>query len=327
MSRLAVFAGALMCVAVSIAAEGGEPGSDNQQQTAPNPPPHQGQFYFGPVTVTVMPSGLVAAQKELAFWESIKVSRDPEDFEDFLKRFPDSEFASLARRRLRALKSASAPAVPPSAGAEAEWTIGDRRELQRALRALGHFQGEPDGGFGSGTRAAIAQFREFDGLDESGAMTAAERAIVLNMAQRLAVLLDQPPNSPEGLAATSIRSAAQRYARAWSLDKGRGTNANPAEAAYWYALAAADGEAKAFTNLGTLVARGWDEAKPAPAAAAVLWWAAAARGEPTAMLNLGALYERGIGVAPDPVRARAWYQRAAERNLAAARAALKRLGA
>jgi TPR repeat protein len=325
MSRLAVVTGALMYLALAIPAEGADPAADGQQPAAPNPPPHLGQFYFGPVTVTVMPSGLVAAQKELAFWESIKTGRDPEDFEDFLKRFPDSEFASLARRRLAKLKPA--PAAPPSAGAEAEWTIGDRREVQRALRALGHFQGEPDGGFGSGTRAAIAQFREFDGLAESGAMTAAERAIVLNMAQRLAVLLDQPPNSPEGVAATSIRSAALRYARAWSLDKGRGTNPNPAEAAYWYALAAADGEAKAFTNLGTLVARGWDETKPTPAAAAVLWWAAAARGEPTAMLNLGALYERGIGVAPDPVRARAWYQRAAERNLAAARAALKRLGA
>ena len=45
------------------------------------------------------------------------------------------------------------------------------------------------------------------------------------------------------------------------------------------------------------------------------------------MYNLGVLYERGIGVTADPVRAKAWYQRAAAHNHPEARAALKRLGA
>ena len=103
--------------------------------------------------------------------------------------------------------------------------------------------------------------------------------------------------------------------------------ADPAEAAYWYALVAADGEAKAFTNLGTLIARGWGATKPDPVAAGLLWWVAAARGEAIAMFDEGVLYERGIGVTDDLVRARAWYERAAARNHSGARDALKRFGA
>ena len=99
------------------------------------------------------------------------------------------------------------------------------------------------------------------------------------------------------------------------------------EAAYWYRLAAADGEAKALTNLGILMARGQGIASPDPEAARLLWWDAAAQGEAIAMFNLGAMYERGIGVAADADTARKWYERAAARNHPQARAALKRLGA
>jgi TPR repeat protein len=43
------------------------------------------------------------------------------------------------------------------------------------------------------------------------------------------------------------------------------------------------------------------------------------------MYDLGIMYERGIGVAPDSLRARSWYARAAAHNHSDARAALKRL--
>jgi len=88
-----------------------------------------------------------------------------------------------------------------------------------------------------------------------------------------------------------VKGAEQRYTRAWGLEK-----RDPAEAAYWYALAASDGEAKALTNLGIIVARGFGTTKPDPVDAMLLWHAAAARGEVFAMFNLGGLYERGIGL-------------------------------
>jgi hypothetical protein len=221
----------------------------------------------------------------------------------------------------------SAPEVEKeTVEAEANWTIDEKREVQRALRMLGHFQGQADGGFGPGTRSAIKQFQSFEGNPETGTLSGAERRTLLDMSQRLTALLDQPSVSPGGMSAAAIKGTQQRYARAWSFETGKGARRNSAEAAYWYALAASDGEAKALTNLGTIVVRGWDAVKPDRIGAAVLWRAPAARGEAIAMFNLGVLYEHGIGVSADIAKARGWYLRAAAANHADARAALKRLG-
>jgi chemotaxis protein histidine kinase CheA len=192
------------------------------------------------------------------------------------------------------ISALAAAATPTPDGATL--TIDQRREVQRALRLLGHYQAD-------------------------------QRKTLLDMAQRLSALLDQPPQSPQGTAASAVRGAEARFARAYNFANGRGVKADPAEAAYWYALAAGDGHSKAFTNLGTLLARGVGDAKPDPASAELLWWAAAARGEAIAMYDLGALYERGIGVPADLDRAKSWYQRAAALNDPDAKAALKRLGA
>jgi TPR repeat protein len=306
---------------------------------APSPPNPPSQSATAPVAVPAP-----GIDPELLFWQSIANNGTQADFEEYLRRYPQGQFAGLAHNRLTALQAPPPPAplvappaepAPPAsvqsapsalAEGEARWTIEEKREVQRALRTLGHYQGEPDGGFGTGTRAAIKEFREFGGSAGTGEMTEAERKTLIEMAQRLAILLDQPANSPQGVASASIKGGAQRYARAYNFESGKGVKADPAEAAYWYALAAADGEAKAFTNLGTLIARGWGATKPDPAAAGLLWWAAAARGEAIAMFDEGVLYERGIGVTADAARARAWYQRAAERNHPGAKDALKRLG-
>ena len=308
-------------------AEGVERASGNQQTPWYNSAFH-GHFYFaGPVSVSINPAPATAplgAERDVVFWESVKGSKDPADFDDFLKRYPQSEFASLAQRRLAALTLPQ----PPRGAADTEqgWTLDQRTEVQRALHALGHFQGEADGGFGPGTRAAIKQFQSFEGIAETGILSNAERTTLLDMAQRLAALLAQAAVSPEGVSAIAVKGGGQRYARAWGFDNAKGGKRDPAEAAYWYALAASDGEAKALTNLGTLVARGVGAAKPDPLGAALLWRAAAARGEAIAMFNLGVLYERGIGVPADLAKARSWYQRAAAHNHPEARAALKRLG-
>lgn len=231
------------------------------------------------------------------------------------------KLAAAAPAKTAVAASASAPAATDEG-----WTLEQRREIQRALRLLGHYSGEADGGFGAGTIAAVKEFQNYEGDPETGALSEPERQAMLREAQRVAALLDQPPVSPQGLAASSIKGGDQRYARAWNFDNGKGVRADPAEAAYWYALAAADGDARGFANLGTLVARGRAGSAPDPASAALLWKTAAARGEAIAMYDLGILYERGIGVAADRGKARAWYQRAADRNHPGARAALKRLG-
>ena len=52
----------------------------------------------------------VLRRQETVYWESIRDSRNPPDFEAFLAAFPDGTFAGLARNRLAALRGASAPA-------------------------------------------------------------------------------------------------------------------------------------------------------------------------------------------------------------------------
>ena len=279
---------------------------------------------------------------ELAFWESIKSSRDPADFEDYLKRYPQGDFASLAERRLQALHqppaqqqpqlpvqpvAVSPPAAAPAKnGDEPDWTRDEKREVERGLKLLGYLRSEPDGTFGPTTRAAIKQYQSFEGAEETGLLSNADRDRVLEAARWLSDLFNQRPASPEGIAATSVKGAEQRYSRGWSFESGRAGRRDPNEAFYWYALAAGEGHSKALTNLGTMLIRGQGTAKTDPAGGALLWMAAAARGEATAMFNLGALYERGVGVAADPGKARRWYERAAALNHPDARAALKRLG-
>jgi peptidoglycan hydrolase-like protein with peptidoglycan-binding domain len=302
-----------------------------------------------PVARTAPPS----IDPELLFWQTISNSAAQADFEEYLRKYPEGQFAGLARNRLAALRApppvptatpvptepvppAAAPVVavqpPPAAVApssppegEAAWTTEEKREVQRALRTLGDYQGDADGGFGPGTRVAIKQFQSFAGDPDTGTLTEDERKRLFDMAQHLSVLLDQPATSPQGVAASSIKGADQRFARGASAEGGKGARQDLAEAAYWYALAAADGDARAYANLGTLVARGYGTVKPDPVDAAALWQAAAARGQATAMYNLGIMYERGIGVSANRERARAWYERAAAHGHPEAQTALKRL--
>ena len=101
-----------------------------------------GDFFF-------VPRGLAVAQqpetpnadRELAFWESVKDSHDPADFQAYLEQYPGGTFATLARNRLAALQSqamvAPTPSTPPPARQEGPVaSIGlSVAELQPDLRA------------------------------------------------------------------------------------------------------------------------------------------------------------------------------------------------
>ncbi|HEV7682047.1 MAG TPA: caspase family protein [Pyrinomonadaceae bacterium] len=70
----------------------------------------KGDFYFGGEPATSYQANginprLDPAAFELSYWESIKNSSDPEDFESYLQRFPNGQFAELARRRAAAARS------------------------------------------------------------------------------------------------------------------------------------------------------------------------------------------------------------------------------
>jgi uncharacterized caspase-like protein len=79
----------------------------------------QGDFYFHAALVkpeaAAQPS-LDPRQVELAFWESIKDSKNAADFRAYLKKYPRGEFADLAANRARLSSPAPslAPVAPPS---------------------------------------------------------------------------------------------------------------------------------------------------------------------------------------------------------------------
>lgn len=74
----------------------------------------------------VDPAMAIAAQAaaptsiDLAFWDSVKSSSNPADFQAYLRKFPNGSFESLARSRLAALGEAApvrlAPIAAPAAG-------------------------------------------------------------------------------------------------------------------------------------------------------------------------------------------------------------------
>jgi hypothetical protein len=57
---------------------------------------------------------------EMVFWESVRASTDPADFRAYLEKYPNGNFAPLARNRLAALEkgAASVPAPAPAAPAQ-----------------------------------------------------------------------------------------------------------------------------------------------------------------------------------------------------------------
>ena len=292
-------------------------------------------FYFVPLSVepsapvltpappaAVTGSGTTAlVSPEIVFWQSIAGSRDPADFEAYLKQFPQGSFASLAHVRLASLPQ-RLTSVPPAE--DAAWSDAERRAAQTALTVLGHYRGAINGDLASATRPAIRAWQMFEGMEATSRLTVAQRDRLSRDAAEQAALLKTGEASPRGTPAGGVKGAAARFNRGAAFERGGGRQPRDlAEAAYWYALAAADGWAAAYTNLGTLHAR---SEKPDLEAARRLWLAAAARGEGTALFNLGALAEKGMGGPANPGLAKLWYGRGAERRHAASTAALKRLG-
>lgn len=87
-----------------------------------------GDFYFvpGKPQPTVAPAASTGAATvvqavdpkavELSFWESIKDSKQAEDYQDYLSKYPNGQFANLATRRVSQLRTS----VSRSSGGDAE---------------------------------------------------------------------------------------------------------------------------------------------------------------------------------------------------------------
>lgn len=116
-----------------------------------------------------VPSGtfIDPAAIELSFWDTIKTSTNPDDFRAYLEKYPDGQFAILARNRLNSSEAAKTAEVSKSAAQATEsqnalaeltfWSsikeTGGRDELKAYLKKY------PNGTF---TSAARSRLRELD---------------------------------------------------------------------------------------------------------------------------------------------------------------------
>jgi TolA-binding protein len=76
-----------------------------------------GNFYFAPSTVaeaiaTDKSNTIDPVAFELSYWDTIKTSANAEDFKAYLEKYPNGQFAELARNKIKSLEGAAKPSEP-----------------------------------------------------------------------------------------------------------------------------------------------------------------------------------------------------------------------
>ena len=106
----------------------------------------------------------------LTAWNTAKDQNTADSYRDFLFDFPNSPFASEARRRLDEIESD--PVRLAELGEDAlELTRNERRAIQRNLTLLEYNTRGVDGIFGPGTRGAARNWQQTNGFAQTGFLT------------------------------------------------------------------------------------------------------------------------------------------------------------
>ena len=286
---------------------------------------------------------------ELAFWEGVRDSNDPDDFRGYLAEVDAGRFSglfrSLAFKRLEKLGAApvqvaaakplSTTPIPPKpvgspmdrarvalaradyATAVAEWraaaAAGDAAAMSNlGLAMVNGYAGAPD------MAAAADWFRK-----------SAERRNAAGMTNYAALLLNGAGVKKDEKAGLSwLRRAAEAgspsamEALGEIYARGERTPKDPVQAASWMKRAVDAGDGPALTDLAYWYEGGLNVPRDT-ARAIELYNRAALAGRGAAMVRLGGFYEAGDLLRQDLVQAATWYQRGVE---VGDREAMRRLG-
>jgi hypothetical protein len=129
-----------------------------------------GQFYFVPPAPGQDSGAEDQARLEIAFWNSIKDSRNPQLFEAYLKRYPNGSFADIAKINLDQFKVATARPFDEPAQSAPLSDPGMLRELHDRLYELNF---DPDSASDRNAfPSAIREFQRQSSLPETGTPTA-----------------------------------------------------------------------------------------------------------------------------------------------------------
>ena len=197
-----------------------------------------GGFYFQPASLavatettpaaqTTVPTVTPAVDKEVVFWESIKNSTNPADFQAYLAQFPNGTFAELARLRVAAATAEPAAGTTQpdnqvasltteenaaAVAEQAERSIGltrnGRSKIQLALNLLGYKTGGTDGRFGPKTRNAISAWQADRGEDATGYLTTQQHAALLDAAAPELAKYEAEQKRKAEIAAAEAKAAA-----------------------------------------------------------------------------------------------------------------------
>jgi TPR repeat protein len=264
---------------------------------------------------------------ELAFWDAIKTSANPADYQAYLETYPHGRFAALAQVRARP-RTATAddgassngrmiapPPAPPSPAPPA--AAVPVAPVAPATPVTARPTDTPGSGAGAGAAQDEAAAARLARLAADQGDAAGQAA----MAERLAAGHGVPRNEAE--AARYARLAADQGNAAGEallgrlFEDGRGVARDEAEAARWYRLAADRGNADAQTALAKMLESGRGVERDERDAVR-LYRQAADQGRAEAQNGLGSMLEDGRGAAKNEAEAARWYRLAAEQGLAEA---------
>jgi len=125
-----------------------------------------GQFYFKPLPASAATNNPGNEGVEIAFWNSIKDSKNPQLFDAYLRRYPNGSFSDIAKINADQFKVAVARPLAPEP--EQKVSLSDPgllREVRDRLYELNFDPGSPDA---PGLKVAIAEFEEQSGLPRTG---------------------------------------------------------------------------------------------------------------------------------------------------------------
>ncbi|MCK4861602.1 MAG: peptidoglycan-binding protein [Rhodobacteraceae bacterium] len=127
----------------------------------------------GPSTTTEAPApgNWVDFVAEQTLWAVADKSNDPDDLEEYLRRFPNGIFAPAARARLDAAAPVAVASRPEEIEAALRLSRDERRIIQTNLTMLGYDTRGVDGILGRGSRSAIAAWQDSQRFDATGYLT------------------------------------------------------------------------------------------------------------------------------------------------------------
>lgn len=333
--------------------------TNGQQQPWLAASPIEGQFYFSGTPAAAAP----VADPDTVYWDSIKSSAGSGEYREYLTRFPQGQFAGLAKRKLLAECDAlaAAPNDPDKLGtgvasetmntgkaiAACRMVTGDPRGdylLGRAYEVAGQFDAAAGAYRRSGDQDYAQAQAALGALYDTGRGVGADPAVAINWYRKAAatgipaaeMALGMHYEMGKGVAKDETeasrwyrKAAEQGYAPAQAALgqlylAGRGVARSESDAIGWFRKAAEQGIVPAATRLGEAYSEG--TGVPRDVSEAARWFRKAAeQGDSTAQYDLGWCYQFGLGVAADMTNALSWYRKAAAQGNERAKNALATL--